>query len=155
LAEWMRATQLFEPVSRDQLIVALLFLVVVFFLCAGAVHSNPRWGIYAFLWMQSFVLLHGVAHLLPSIWLLSYTPGSITGILLILFSILVSILVYRRTRANCQLRTKVLGLLFISAVLFYDPVLRLAFKAGGAVTHKHVNGGRSKRKCPPLRSRGR
>ena len=132
LAEWMRETQLFEPVSRGQLIVALLILVMLFFLCTGIVNWNQRWGIYAFLWMQSFVLLHGVAHLIPSIWLLRYTPGSITGILLILFSILV----YRRTRTNRQIRPRVLGLLFASAVLLYDPVVRLAFKAAGAVTHQ-------------------
>jgi hypothetical protein len=131
LAEWMRSVQLFEPVSREQLIVALALLVGLSGLCAYGAHTGARWGVYTFVWMQGFIFLHGVSHLISSVWLLTYTPGFVTGALLLPLSYFV----YRLARNYCYFARKTAAILLIAAVLLYDPVLRLAFKAGGAVIH--------------------
>lgn len=132
LAEWMRSVQLFEPVSREQLIVALSLLVGLSCLCAYGAHTGARWGVYGFVWTQGFLFLHGISHLLPSVWLLEYTPGLVTGLLLLP----VSYYVYRRARNYCYFGRKMAAVLLIAAVLLYDPVLRLAFKVGSAVIHE-------------------
>jgi hypothetical protein len=129
LAEWMRRTQLFEPVSRGQLIVALSLLLALSCLCAYAAHTGTHWGVYALVWMQGLIFLHGVSHLISSVWLLEYTPGLVTGLLLLP----VSYYVYRRARNYCYFGRKMAAVLLIAAVLLYDPVLRLAFKVGSAV----------------------
>jgi hypothetical protein len=132
LADWMRRTQLFEPVSRGQLIVALSLLLALSCLCAYAGHTGTRWGVYALVWMQGFIFLHGVSHLISSVWLLEYTPGLVTGLLLLPLSYFV----YRHARNYCYFGWKTAAVLLIAAVLLYDPVLRLAFKAGSAVIHE-------------------
>jgi hypothetical protein len=131
LAEWMRRTQLFEPVSRAQTIVALLLLAALSFLCAYAAHKGTRWGIYILVWMQGFTFLHGVSHLIPSILLLGYTPGLVTGLLLMP----VSYYVYRRARDYRYFGGKLAAALLMAAILLYDPVLRLSYKAGTALIH--------------------
>lgn len=132
LAEWMRRTRLFEPVSRAQLIVALVLLIGLCCLCAYAGRRGDRSGVYAFVWMQIFIFLHGVAHLITSVWFVEYTPGLVTG----LFLLPVSYYEYRRARNYCWFGRKTAAALLISAVLLYDPVLRLVFKAGAAVIHE-------------------
>ena len=131
LADWMRRTQLFEPVSRGQLIIALSFLLALSCLCAYAGRTGTRCGVYALVWMQGFIFLHGASHLIASAWLLEYTPGLVTGSLLLPLSYFV----YRRARNYRHFGWKTAAMLLISAVLLYDPVLRLAFKAGSAVIH--------------------
>ena len=131
LAERMRSVQLFEPVSREQLIVALSLLVGLSCLCAYGAHTGARWGVYAFTWMQGFIFLHGISHLIVSIWFLAYTPGFVTGALLLPLSYFE----YRRARNFFCFGRKTATVLLIAAVLLYDPVLRLAFKAGGAVIY--------------------
>ncbi len=132
LAEWMRSVQLFEPVSREQLIVALSLLIGLSCLCAYGAHTGARWGVYGFVWTQGFLFLHGVSHLIPSVWLLEHTPGLVTGLLLLP----VSYFVYRRARNYCYFGWKTAAVLLIAAVLLYDPILRLAFKSGSAVIHE-------------------
>lgn len=132
LAEWMRRIRLFEPVSRGQLIVALLLLFALSSLCAYAGRLGTRWGVYAFVWMQTLIFLHGVAHLITSVWFVEYTPGLATGLLLLP----VSYYGWRRARDYCHFGRKTAVVLVLSAVLLYDPLLRLAFKAGGAVIHE-------------------
>lgn len=132
LADWMRSTRLFEPVTRGQLVVALCLLVAMSFLCAYAGHKGTRWGVYAFVWMQIFIFLHGIAHLIPSAWLLTYTPGLVTGALLLP----VSFYGYRRARKYRHFGRKTATALFLLGLFLYDPLLRLAFKAGAAVIHQ-------------------
>ena len=132
LAEWMRSVQLFEPVSREQLIVALSLLVGLSCLCAYGAHTGARWGVYAFVWMQGFIFLHGVSHLIPSVWLLEYTPGLMACLLLLA----VSYYVYRHARNYCYFGRKMGAVLMVAVVLLYDPVLRLTFNVGSAVTRE-------------------
>ena len=132
LAEWMRRTRLFEPVSRGQLIVAMVLLMALCFLCAYAGRTGRRSGVYAFVWMQTFIFLHGLAHLITSVWFVEYTPGLVTGLFLLPFCYYE----YRRARNYCWFGRKTAAVLLISAVLLYDPILRLAFKAGGAMVHQ-------------------
>jgi hypothetical protein len=128
----MRAVPMFEPVTREQLIVALSLLDALCCVSAFMAHRGTKWGVFVFLWMQGFVFLHGVAHLIPSLWVADYTPGLVTGVLLLP----VSYFLYRCARRYCPLRRWTAALLLALAVLLYDPVLRLAFKAGDAVTNQ-------------------
>lgn len=136
LAEWMRAIPMFEPVSREQLIVALSLLDALCCVSAFMAHRGTKWGVFVFLWMQGFVFLHGVAHLIPSLSVAGYTPGLVTGVLLLP----VSYFLYRRARRYCPFGRWTAALLLALAVLLYDPVLRLAFKAGDAVTNQPTPG---------------
>jgi Protein of unknown function with HXXEE motif len=113
----MRRTQLFEPTSRAQTIVALL-LAALSFLCTYAAHKGTRWGIYILVWMQGFTFLHGLSHLIPSILLLSYTPGLVTGLLLMP----ASYYVYRRARDYSYFGGKSAAALPMAAILLYDPL---------------------------------
>lgn len=127
LAQWMRTIPLFEPVSRGQVIAALIFLIGLCLVSTYLADRSPRWGIYTFVWVQCFLFLHGIAHLIPSLWLLAYTPGLVTGILLIPFSWYV----FRRIRKQRRISRKMLTAVFAIAVVSYNPVLRIAFKLGG------------------------
>ena len=125
----MRRSQLFEPVSSGQLIFALLLLVALATSVAYVTYKGVRWGAYAVAWMQAFIFLHGVAHLLMCAWFLEYVPGLATGTLLLP----ISCHGYRQARKCRRFGRKTAAALLISAVLLYDPVLRLAFKAGAIV----------------------
>ena len=78
MAERMRSVQLFEPVSREQLIVALSLLLGLSCLCTYGAHAGARWSVYAFVWMQGLYSSMAFRHLIPSVWLLDYTPGLVT-----------------------------------------------------------------------------
>lgn len=129
LAQWMRETQLFEPVNRQQLAVALAFLIGLSCLSSYAAGKRRRWGVYAFLWMQGFILLHGISHVVPSLWLLTYTLGTATGVLLIPYSAYV----IRDIRKERNISRKALTVIVILCIFLYDPVLRLSFTFGDLV----------------------
>ncbi len=130
LAQWMGTIPLFEPVRRGQVIAALIVFIGLCFLLSYSAERSPRWGIYALVWVQCFVFLHGIAHLIPALWLLEYTPGLITGILLIP----ASWYVFRRVRKQRQISVKVLIAIFAIAVISYNPLLQIAFMLGDVVS---------------------
>lgn len=125
----MGRAQLFEPVSRGQLVVALFLLVALSGLCAYGARKGIRWALYAAAWMQAFIFLHGIARVVASARFLEYVPGLVTGVLLLP----ISYSGYRHSRTCGHFGRKTACVLFISAVL--DPVLRLV-RAAGVVTIK-------------------
>jgi hypothetical protein len=135
LAEWMATIPWFEPINRAQLIIALILLIGLACLAAYAAHQGSRFGIYFFIWVQSFIFMHGIAHLIPSLWLLAYTPGIVTGGILIP----VSLYLIRRAREECGISWKMFAAIFVLAILLYDPVLRVAFEVGGLVSRPQSN----------------
>ena len=70
------------PSRAGRLIIALLIFVAICCLGAYARYTPTRGGVYVFVWTQHIIFLHGVAHLITSIWFLAYTPGLVTGVLL-------------------------------------------------------------------------
>jgi Protein of unknown function with HXXEE motif len=129
LAGWMNSVPMFEHVTERQLLIALAFLVGSAILATCVAVAGAKWRIclYWFLWMQGFLFLHGIAHLLPSIWVLGYTPGFWTALLL---DIPVATYLLRRAWKESIVSRKTFVIISISAVLLYDPFLRLAFQIG-------------------------
>lgn len=129
LADWMNSVPVFEHVTQRQLLIALVFLVGLASLATStaAATKKSRIGLYWFLWMQGFLFLHGIAHLLPSLWVLGYTPGFWTALLL---NIPVAVYLLWRSRKEGLVSRRALVIVCVLAVLLYDPVLRMAFQIG-------------------------
>jgi hypothetical protein len=129
LAGWMNAVPLFEHVTQAQLNTALVFFVSLATLTTYLAVAKREWcvALYSMLWMQGILFLHGIAHIIPSIWVLSYIPGLWTAIFL---DVPVAVYLLCRARQERLLSRKALAIICFLAVLLYDPFLRLAFRIG-------------------------
>ncbi len=130
LAQWMGTIPLFVPVRRGQVIIALSLLIGLCLLSTYVADRRPRWGKYVLVWVQCYLFLHGIAHVIPSVWLLMYTPGLFSGVLLVPWSWYV----VRRIREHHRISAKMLLATFAIAVLSYNPVLEIAFVLGDFVS---------------------
>lgn len=129
LAAWMNAVPLFEHVTQRQVDIALVFFVSSATLTTYLAVAKREWRftLYGLVWMHGVLFLHGIAHVIPSIWVLAYTPGFWTAILL---NIPVAVYLLCRARKERLLSRRALLIICLLSILLYDPFLRLAFRIG-------------------------
>ncbi|HJT70777.1 MAG TPA: HXXEE domain-containing protein [Terriglobales bacterium] len=134
LAGWMNSVSVFDHVTQQQVMTAVIVFVILAVLATYlAVALRKRFALYWFLWMQGFLFLHGVAHVLPSAWLLRYIPGLWTGLLV---DIPVAGYLLHRARRERLVSRRAFATICLLAVLLYDPFLRFAFQIGAPRSHE-------------------
>lgn len=81
-----------------------LFLIIVF----SAYHSSVKQNNVLFLGLISLFFINGVLHLAVSIYTVSYSPGTVTGVLIYLP---LGIFLYRKIRPSLSNGNRTLGIL--------------------------------------------